>query len=87
MEIELTPGAKKDLEFWSKSGNKAIQKKIAELLLSIKETPFQGIGKPEPLKHTFAGCWSRRISSEHRIIYYFKEECIYVLSLKDHYAI
>lgn len=53
MEIVLLPDADDDLDFWVKSGNKAILKKISELIRSIQETPFQGLGKPEGLKHTF----------------------------------
>lgn len=56
------------LSFWKKSGHKAIQNKIAQLIEDILKTPFTGIGKPEPLKHTLSGKWSRRISKEDRII-------------------
>ena len=55
MEIALFADAIKDLEFWKKSGNQVVQKKIANLLVSIKETPFEGIGKPEALKHANPG--------------------------------
>ena len=69
----------------AKSGNIGIQKKIEQLLRSIQETPFEGVGKPEPLKHEFAGCWSRRINEEQRIIYEVHEQYVQILSLKDHY--
>jgi toxin YoeB len=87
MEISYTPDAQKDREFWKKSGNKAILKKISSLITSIEETPYKGIGKPEPLKHEFSGYWSRRINKEHRIVYEVLEEenKIVVLSLKGHY--
>lgn len=85
MEIEYSPTAKDDLEFWRKSGNKAIQNKISELLKSILETPFEGIGKPEPLKHDYAGWWSRRINREHRIIYEVTKNQVYIYSFRDHY--
>ena len=68
MEIIFSNKAKKDLAFWSKSGNKSIIKKIAELLRAIKENPFEGIGKPEPLKYNLFGVWSRRINHEHRLV-------------------
>jgi toxin YoeB len=55
MEIIFSTKAKKDLEFWSKSGNKIILKKISELLRAIQENPFDGIGKPEPLKYNLSG--------------------------------
>ncbi len=53
---------------FGKTGNKAIQNKIQELIQSIAISPFKGIGKPEALKYNLAGKWSRRINSEHRII-------------------
>lgn len=59
MEIIYSDEAQRDIEYWKKSGNKIIQKKIQQLLTSIEETPFDGIGKPEPLKHNLSGLWSR----------------------------
>lgn len=87
MEIDFTDDAKSDLAFWIKSGNKSIQKKINELLLSIKETPYSGVGKPEALKHGLSGLWSRRINKEHRLIYEIDEvnNLILIHSLKGHY--
>ncbi|RKR81332.1 toxin YoeB [Mucilaginibacter gracilis] len=85
MEVILLPEALEDMKFWSKSGNKTIQKKISNILSSIKATPFEGIGKPEPLKHSLSGKWSRRISAEHRLIYAVDGEIIKVYSLKGHY--
>jgi toxin YoeB len=69
MEIDYTDDAKSDLSFWIKTGNKSIQKKINELLFSITQTPYSGIGKPEALKHHLSGLWSRRINTEHRLVY------------------
>lgn len=85
MEIEFTKQAQKDLEFWRKSGNKIIQKKIRELLEDILQNPFEGIGKPEQLKCRLSGSWSRRINIEHRIIYEVIDETIYIESLRGHY--
>jgi toxin YoeB len=62
VKVIFLPRARVDLDFWKKSGNKAIQQRISNLINSIKETPFDGIGKPEPLKHDYAGYWSRRIN-------------------------
>jgi toxin YoeB len=56
------PEAQADLDFWIKSENKPVLKKIILLLESILETPYNGIGKPEPLKFRLSGCWSRRIT-------------------------
>ena len=63
-------------EYWKKSGNKAIMKKITDLLKDIAEYPYTGIGKPEPLKYELAGYWSRRINSEHRIIYSVHDDIV-----------
>jgi toxin YoeB len=85
MQIELSPQAKEDILFWNKTGNKAILKKIENLIEAILENPFEGIGKPEPLKHNLVGCWSRRIDKEHRLVYEVAENLITVLSMKGHY--
>ena len=79
------PEAKADLDFWIKSGNKPVLKKITQLLESVSTTPYEGIGKPEPLKYNLMGCWSRRIDQEHRIVYEVYSDKIIVLSLKGHY--
>jgi len=85
MEIIFTPDALDDREYWKRSGDKAIMKKISNLLTSIQETPESGIGKPEKLKHGLSGYWSRRINQEHRIVYRVFEDHIDVLSLRGHY--
>lgn len=87
MEVKLLEDADKDLVFWMKSGNKSIQNKINQLLFSINETPYSGIGKPEALKHSMYGLWSRRIDKEHRLVYEIDEELniIIVHSLRGHY--
>ena len=85
MEIIYSHEAQKDIAYWKKSGNKVIQKKIQQLLIAIGENPFEGIGKPEALKHNLSGLWSRRINQEHRIIYLPLENTIKIYSLKGHY--
>ena len=85
MEIIYTDRAVDDISYWKKSGNKSVQNKITKLLKSIEETPFEGIGKPEPLKYELKGFWSRRINREHRLIYKVNPGKITVYSLKDHY--
>jgi toxin YoeB len=85
MEIELTTRAQEDLEYWSRTGNVIVLKKIKSLLESILETPFSGIGKPEQLKYELSGKWSRRITHSDRIIYQVIEDTVYVYSLKGHY--
>ncbi|MGV3508941.1 MAG: Txe/YoeB family addiction module toxin [Sphingobacteriaceae bacterium] len=87
MEIIYSEEAQKDISFWIKSGNKSIQKKISQLLDAIESNPFEGVGKPEKLKHNFTGLWSRRINQEHRLIYEVleKQGIIKIHSLKGHY--
>lgn len=85
MEIVFLPEAEKDLDFWVKSGNKTILKKIAQLIEAIQENPFEGIGKPEQLKYNLTGCWSRRINKEHRLVYEVIEEKTLIHSAKGHY--
>lgn len=85
MQIELTVRAAEDLEYWKKTGNKLVLKKIRTLLEIIIETPFSGIGKPEMLKHNLSGKWSRRITHSDRIIYQVIGDTVYVNSLKGHY--
>jgi toxin YoeB len=85
MEIEYSVKAVEDIKYWKKSGYTAIQNKISSLIRAIGETPYTGIGKPEMLKHEYSGYWSRRINSEHRIIYKVTNNKIVIASLKGHY--
>jgi toxin YoeB len=85
MEIIFSPQAVEDLNYWKKSGNKIIQKKIQQLLESIQTTPYEGIGKPEALKHKFSGHWSRRINHEHRLVYKLHNQVITITALRYHY--
>jgi toxin YoeB len=85
VEVVFLPDAKADLKFWAKSGNKAILKRITQLIESILLSPFSGIGKPEALKHGLHGLWSRRINSEHRIIYEVKDTELLIYSVRGHY--
>ena len=86
MEIIYSEQAQKDIDYWKKSGNRTIQKKIQQLIYSIEETPFLGVGKPEALRYNLSGLWSRRINREHRIIYQVIEsQIIKIYSLRGHY--
>ena len=87
MEIIFLPKSKEHLDFFKKVNNPIILKKIRKLIEIIPETPYSGIGKPEPLKHHLAGLWSRRINQEHRLVYEVIETDTVILihSLKGHY--
>lgn len=65
--------------------DKKVLKKINELIKDIERNGNSGLGKPEPLKHELSGYWSRRITSEHRLIYSIDEDNIYIASCKGHY--
>ncbi len=65
--------------------DKKIFKRIKELIKDITRNPFEGIGKPEPLKHELSGYWSRRINDEHRLVYKISNNTLYILSCKEHY--
>jgi len=68
MNIFFTKSAWEEFEHWIET-DKSIVDKIKDLIKSIIETPFRGIGKPEPLKHKYKGYWTRRITQEHRLVY------------------
>ena len=75
---------RRDLQFWIKT-DRRLALRVMELVEAAIRDPFQGIGKPEPLKHEFAGCWSRRISSEHRLVYRVTRTRIDFLQARYHY--
>jgi toxin YoeB len=76
MEIIFSPDALEQLHYWKKSGNKKVIEKIKQLIEEIRLTPFAGTGKPEALKHNWNGYWSRRITSEHRLVYKVDDDTI-----------
>ena len=73
-----------DLKFWAKNNPLAL-KRISELIDSIMADPYTGIGKPKPLKYSLEGYWSRRIDSEHRIVYRIKGDVLEIIALRGHY--
>jgi toxin YoeB len=73
-----------DYLYWQKT-DKKILKRINTLIKDIAREPFEGIGKPEPLKHALSGYWSRRINDEHRIVYKVQEDSLLIAQLRYHY--
>lgn len=73
-----------DYLYWQ-SNDKAMLKRINELIKDIRRSPFDGIGKPEPLKHQLTGFWSRRISQEHRLVYTVIDSSIVIAQCRYHY--
>ena len=83
--IDFSNQAERDIDFHKKSGNKSILKKILILLNELSQHPFEGSGKPEALKHSLTGYWSRRINQEHRLVYEVFEDTVLLHSAKGHY--
>lgn len=84
MRKVFTDAAWDDYLYWQTQDRKTL-KRINQLIRDIERNPFEGIGKPEPLKFDLTGCWSRRIDAANRLVYSIGEDCIYILSCKDHY--
>lgn len=84
MNVTFTPTALDDLRYWLKTDKRQADRILA-LLEEIRRTPFDGTGKPEPLRFQLAGCWSRRIDREHRLVYQVEENEIVVIACRFHY--
>ena len=84
MKLIFAEKAWEDYLYWQKVDKKLL-KKINELLKDIKRHPFEGIGKPEPLKYGLAGFWSRRIDLEHRLVYEMEGSELLIYSCRFHY--
>lgn len=86
MLLAWTPQAWEDYVYWQNTDTRTV-KRINELLRDALRTPFEGLGKPEPLRFDLAGCWSRRIDREHRIVYLLNEQAhtLVVLQCRYHY--
>ena len=84
MKLQFSENAWEDYSYWQRT-DKSILKRINVLIKDILRSPFEGIGKPEPLKHAFAGFWSRRINDEHRMVYRVEGEVIFIAQLRYHY--
>ena len=83
-ELSWHMSAWSDYIYWQKV-DKQIVKKINSLIKDTIRSPFSGIGKPEPLIGNYQGCWSRRITQEHRIVYIVDDQKISILSCRFHY--
>ena len=84
MNLTFTNDSWSEYEYWQKT-DKQILKKINQLIKDIKRNPLDGLGKPEALKHEFSGCWSRRITDEHRLVYEITEYSVVIISCRFHY--
>ena len=86
--LKVTKIAQKDIDKHIKSGNKNSIKAIEKIMVELSETPFEGIGNPEPLKYEYSGYWSRRINQKDRMIYKVEENIVTVtiVSAMGHYS-
>jgi toxin YoeB len=88
MIIAFTPNGWDDYSYWQQN-DQQILAKVNELIKEICRDPFRGIGKPEPLRGSFAGFWSRRINAEHRLVYNVSgtksDQTITIIQVRFHY--
>ena len=84
MKLVFAENAWEDYLYWQKT-DKKILKRINLLIKDITRDPFDGIGKPEQLKHALSGYWSRRINDEHRIVYKIQRDSLLISQLRYHY--
>lgn len=84
MRISFMPEAWDDLLHWQRT-NKQAFKRITRLIQEIQRHPFDGAGKPEPLRGNLSGYWSRRITKEHRLVYAVTDDAVTVVQCRGHY--
>lgn len=84
MDVMFLDVAWQDCLYWQKI-DKKILKRVNQLIRDIQRTPFEGVGKPEPLKFDMSSLWSRRINPEYRLIYKVEEEYIVIVQCRYHY--
>lgn len=84
MKLIFAETAWEDYLYWQKTDKKML-KRTNLVIKEIMRQPFEGIGKPEPLKHALSGYWSRRINDEHRIVYKIEKDSMLIAQLRYHY--
>jgi toxin YoeB len=84
VDLTFSPRAWEEYLYWQRTDPQMLSR-IHELLRDIRRSPYTGVGKPEPLKHALQGYWSRRITSEHRIVYKKSGDQIWIAQLRYHY--
>jgi toxin YoeB len=78
------PEFREDLRFWVANDRKTALRAL-DIVEDVLRNPFQGLGKPEPLKYLASGSWSRRLTQEHRIVYVVSEDRVHFLQARYHY--
>jgi len=84
MKLIFSENAWQDYLYWQKTDKKKV-KRINTLIQDILRNKYEGVGKPEPLKHALSGFWSRRINNEHRLVYRIENDSILIAQLRYHY--
>ncbi|WP_284576300.1 Txe/YoeB family addiction module toxin [Streptomyces sp. 2P-4] len=84
MKVVFSGRAWEQYTYWATADPK-ILKRINRLIGEIRRTPFEGTGKPEPLKENLSGWWSRRITDEHRLVYRIQDQAVEVAQVRYHY--
>ncbi|MEI8018278.1 MAG: Txe/YoeB family addiction module toxin [Schlesneria sp.] len=85
MNLTFTPSAWGDYQWFQQSDRKLL-KRINQVIQDILRTPFEGIGKPEPLKGDLSGYWSQRINDEHRLVHTVKADFVFIIACRYHYG-
>jgi len=85
MVIKFLPQGWEDYLYWQQT-DKAILRRINQLIRDIQRDPVSGLGKPEPLRHEFKSAWSRRINEEHRLVYGMEADTLVILQCRFHYS-
>lgn len=84
MKLAFTDAAWEDY-LWFQQNQPQLLKRVNDLIKDAKRSPFKGIGKPEPLKRNLRGCWSRRITDEHRLVYQIEQGTLLIIACRYHY--
>ncbi|MEW6607735.1 MAG: Txe/YoeB family addiction module toxin [bacterium] len=84
MRLTFTDAGWEDY-LWLQQYQPQLLKRVNDLIKDANRTPFKGIGKPEPLKRDLRGCWSRRVTDEHRLVYKVEHDTLVIISYRYHY--
>lgn len=84
MPIKFSDNGRDDYLYWQATDRQML-KRVNALIKNVQRSPFEGIGKPEPLKHQLQGFWSRRIDDTHRLVYAIEGDTVLVAQCRDHY--
>lgn len=84
MKVVFSAHAWEEYVGWQKTHPKLVQR-VNALIREIQRSPFEGIGKPEPLRHALAGYWSRRVTDEHRLVYKVTGDAVLIAQVRYHY--